>query len=263
MKLIFVRHGEPDYQTDSLTPNGIEEARLLAQRVKEWHVTQFYVSPMGRAQETAKYSLELLGREAICLSFLREFSYPVYDEVAQKRKVPWDFVPSYWTNFDGNYRLEDGFLDFPCINENPDILENYPKVIGGIDELLASYGYVRQDRYYRNINAQKRYLKSTVSSDNHVQNNGKYQGDNKEPTLVFFCHLGVIDVILSHLLNIPFEALTHGFFLPTTSVTVVSTEERWDNEASFRVQVMGDCLHLQRAGHPISPAGSFADIFNG
>ncbi len=33
MRIIFIRHGDPDYQNDSLTKKGIREAKLLSQRV--------------------------------------------------------------------------------------------------------------------------------------------------------------------------------------------------------------------------------------
>ena len=33
MKLLFVRHGDPDYEHDSLTDKGVREADLLAPRL--------------------------------------------------------------------------------------------------------------------------------------------------------------------------------------------------------------------------------------
>lgn len=49
MKLIFIRHAEPDYGHDSLTEKGFREAELVAVRAKNWSVSQFYCSPLGRA----------------------------------------------------------------------------------------------------------------------------------------------------------------------------------------------------------------------
>lgn len=263
MKLIFIRHGEPDYNTDSLTENGIQEAIALSKRVKNWEVTNFYVSPLGRAKETASYSLKAVEREAIILPFMREFSYPVIAPVSNAQSVPWDFIPSSWTEYDYMFKLEKGFLEYPCIKENKEIAIKYDEAINGFDNLLKEYGYIRQGRYYKNLNAVERFLTSTVSKENKVQNNSPYRNGEKEPTLVFFCHLGITCVILSHLLNIPFETIAHGFFMPTTSLTVVSTEERWGDEVSFRVQALGDCYHLKDSNICISPAGSFAGPFNG
>lgn len=53
MKLIFIRHAEPDYSIDSLTEKGFYEAQLLAKRTAGWKVTDFYCSPLGRAIRTS------------------------------------------------------------------------------------------------------------------------------------------------------------------------------------------------------------------
>ena len=72
MRLIFIRHGEPDYEHDSLTEKGWREAKLLAARTKDWHVDDFYVSPLGRAQDTASFTLKAHGKTAEiigCMNF--------------------------------------------------------------------------------------------------------------------------------------------------------------------------------------------------
>ena len=46
MRLIFIRHAEPDYSIDSLTEKGWREAKLLAERTKRWKVDEFYCSPL-------------------------------------------------------------------------------------------------------------------------------------------------------------------------------------------------------------------------
>lgn len=264
MKLIFIRHGEPDYVNDSLTERGKLEAEALAKRVAKWDITDIYMSPQGRAQATAAPSLAALGRDAKVLDYLHEFSYRVSDPVTGRQGVPWDFVPSDWTACDEMFLEGDAFMKYPCIAANGEIPVKYKEAIDGFDELLAGYGYHRTGRYYINENAEERYLKATVNQNNEVcDNSPKLKDGEKEPVLVFFCHLGITCLILSHLLNIPFETLTHGFFLPTTSVTVLSTEERWGKEAYFRVQCMGDTRHLSDAGLSVSPAGYFAGPFQG
>lgn len=73
MRIIFIRHGDPDYSIDSLTEKGWREARLLAKRVSKWDVTDFYCSPLGRAKATASCTLEAVNRTAVTYSWLREF----------------------------------------------------------------------------------------------------------------------------------------------------------------------------------------------
>lgn len=260
MKIIFVRHGEPDYSNDSLTERGKIEAEILSNRISKWNIDDIYVSPLGRAIETAAPTLKKMNRKAITLPFMREFSYHIDDPVSGRHGVPWDFVASDWTKYDCMFTLEDGFLNYPCIKNNPEISENYYDVINNFDKLLETYGYKREGRFYRYEFAKERYLKGTVGPNHSIIDNGPEQ---KEKTIVIFCHLGATALVLSHLINIPFETITHGFFMPTTSLTIVSTEERWGNEAYFRVQALGDCAHLLNNNTPISPAGYFASPFQG
>ena len=50
MKLHIIRHGDPDYDRDTLTERGWREAELLAERTGKMGISAFYVSPLGRAQ---------------------------------------------------------------------------------------------------------------------------------------------------------------------------------------------------------------------
>ena len=51
MKILIIRHGEPDYSIDSLTEKGWREAELLSRRLAPLGIRDFYVSPLGRAQD--------------------------------------------------------------------------------------------------------------------------------------------------------------------------------------------------------------------
>ena len=73
MKILLVRHAEPDYTIDSLTPKGRREAELLSRRLCKLDIKNFYVSPQGRARDTASYTLSKLNRTAEVLPWLAEF----------------------------------------------------------------------------------------------------------------------------------------------------------------------------------------------
>ena len=78
MKLVFIRHGEPDYANDSLTEKGKREAEFLAGYLADRKMDEIYVSPLGRAKKTAEPTLKMLGREAAELEWLREFEAPIH-----------------------------------------------------------------------------------------------------------------------------------------------------------------------------------------
>lgn len=259
MRIIFVRHGEPDYSNDSLTEKGFREAELLAKRTMNWNIKDIYVSPMGRANDTAAPTLKVLNKEAITLPWLREFSYQVISPTHGNNSVPWDFIPSHLYSDDKLTSMEE-WINVPPMSDNENIKDNYPKVIAGIDEVISKYGYKRTGKFYVREDGRERFITSTVR-DMKYPTVDSFPEDDSEPTIVMFCHLGVICLMLSHLLNIPFELLAHGLLIPTTSLTIVNTEERWSNEVSFRAQVIGDVNHLLSEGELISNAGSFARVF--
>ena len=98
MKLLFIRHGEPDYVHDTLTEKGWREARLLAERIAPLDVKQYYVSPLGRAQDTARPTLERAGRTAVTLDWLREFTGRVRKpNLPGQDSIAWDWLPQDWT----------------------------------------------------------------------------------------------------------------------------------------------------------------------
>lgn len=259
MRLIFIRHAEPDYSCDGLTDKGKREAQLLAKRVSKWDVDRFYVSPMGRAIDTAAPSLRELNREAITVPWLREFSYPVENPTHGRKTVCWDFIPSDWTGRPEMFTMTD-WLDVEPAVQNPDLKKMYGVVTGEIDRILEEYGYRRNGYYYKALNPKNRRFKSTVIEEKrHVAN--ELGDDDAGKTVVFFCHFGVTMAILSYLLNIPFPLLVQGTIVAPTGITILSTEERWDDEAAFRLQVLGDVSHLTGQGEPISGAGSFTPLF--
>ena len=93
MKLLIIRHGDPNYAIDSLTPTGWEEAALVAERIAKLDVKAFYVSPMGRAQATASETLKKMNRSAQTLPWLREFSAGVRRADIPGISGAWDWLP--------------------------------------------------------------------------------------------------------------------------------------------------------------------------
>ena len=253
MKIIFVRHGDPDYENDSLTEKGIREAKLLADRTVNWPVTDFYCSPLGRARKTASYTLERLGREAVTYEWMKEFIYRVNDPVTGRFGVPWDFMPEYWTMIPDMYD-KDGWRKTQVYSSNPELLPAYDQVCEGLDGLLRSYGYVRHHNYYLNQNLSEQTNASALPASTP---------NGTDSTIVIFCHLGITCVMMSHLLGISPAVLLHSLFLAPTSVTILATEERRNQIAQFRAQVIGDTSHLLQGGEPVSSAGYFTEAFQG
>ncbi len=234
MKLLIIRHGDPDYSIDSLTPQGRIEAELLSRKMEKTEITAFYVSPLGRARDTAAYTLQKLGRTAEVCDWLREFPASV-DKPNRTGSCAWDWLPQDWAENDAFYSAE-AWMHEPMM-EAAGVPELYRNVTAGFDGLLAKHGYVREGRLYRAVRP-------------------------NEDTIAFFCHFGLECVLLSHLLNVSPMPLWHGTCAAPTSVTTVVTEERRRGIASFRMSSFGDTSHLYVAGVEPSFAARFCEIYD-
>ena len=73
MRILLIRHGDPDYEHDTLTEKGHREAKLLSDMAEHLNLGECFMSPLGRAQHTAAYSLKKTGKTAQVLDWLREF----------------------------------------------------------------------------------------------------------------------------------------------------------------------------------------------
>lgn len=236
MRLLFIRHGDPDYTVDGLTPTGMREAELLAERIAPMKIAEYFVSPLGRALKTAQPTLEKAGRAAKECPWLREFSIGVHrpDRGDELSHVPWDWLPQDWSRY-------PVLLDREHWSEHPvfaemDLKSAYDQVIAAFEQVLARYGYVREGLCYR------------------VERAGS-------DTLAFFCHFGVSCVLMSRLMNVSPMVLWHGLAMAPTSVTTFYTEERRPGIASFRASAVGDISHLYIRGQAPSFSARFCEVY--
>ena len=235
MRILIIRHGDPDYKIDGLTEKGWREAELLCRRLEKEKIDYFYVSPLGRAKDTASLTLKRFGAEAEECSWLREFPPRIKRSPEKTSSICWDWLPAEWSDRDIFYDRKK-WHEQPVMSEGR-VGEAYENVISNFDALLARHGYVRQsDGNYR------------VEKPNH-------------DTLAFFCHFGLECVLLSRLMNVSPMVLWHHFFAPPTSVTTIFTEERRKGIASFRASGLGDISHLFLGDEEPSFSGRFCEVF--
>ena len=236
MKLLIIRHGDPDYEIDGLTETGRREAEYLAERIAPLPVKDYYVSPLGRAKATAEPTLRLAGREAVECTWLQEFSVPVRrpDKNGELSRVPWDWLPQDWLA-DPRLLTPDGWRDNPVMRE-AGVGERYDAVTAAFDQILAEHGYEREGLLYRVRRA-------------------------NTDTLVFFCHLGLGCLLMSHLMNCSPMVLWQGTAMAPSSVTTLVTEERRPGLAAFRASAIGDISHLYVKGAAPSFAARFCEVY--
>lgn len=236
MKILIVRHGDPDYEHDSLTPKGRREAELLSERLSGMDITKFYVSPLGRAKATAAPTLERMGRTAAECEWLREFDAPIdRPDVTDRKMITWDWLPQDWTG-EPLFFDHEKWMTHPVMVRD-DVAAQYRWVTDNFDRLLASHGYVHEGRIYR------------VAQSNR-------------DTLVFFCHFGLECVLLSHILGVSPMVLWHQVCAAPGSVTTLVTEERREGIAILRMTGFGDISHLYKHGEQPSFQARFCEMFD-
>ena len=238
MRILIVRHCEPNYAIDGLTEKGRREAALLAKRLGQEDISAIYCSPLGRAQRTAEPTAESLSMPINTVDWLVEFDHNEGAQVVRpgtkERDCCWDLRPAAVEQFPDVYHPTK-WREVPFIADSG-VPAAYDKICAAMDACLASWGYVREGKSYR------------VERSHHE-------------TIALFCHFGVTAVLLSHLMNCsPYSIWQHVATLPS-AVSIFYTEERQEGIASFRASAIGDLSHLYVASEPPSFACRFCECF--
>jgi broad specificity phosphatase PhoE len=176
MELVFIRHGQPEWERDGLTvvdPPLTDVGRRQADHVGDAlggrRVDRLLVSPLVRAQQTAEPAAKALGLEPETLPWLAEIASPAWDGTpsetveaifAEARAKPLD---DQWDGLPGG----ESFRDF------------HRRVTGGLVGLLDELGCERLTEFPP-----------------------LWRVDDPGPCVVIVAHAGTDAVCLGHLLGI-------------------------------------------------------------
>ena len=215
MKIIFVRHGHPDYKNDCLTDLGNAHAQAVGNRLKDQHIDRIFSSTCGRAYQTACYIAPHHGLEVQGLKFMREISWgkPNTDDYMH----PWNMA-ARWVK-DGKDVMKADWRDDEDIKGHT-LLTSYETVACAFDEWLTQFGLVREGCCYRVVE------------------------ENTE-TIVLTSHGGSSSVVLSHIFNLPFPFICHAICPDFTAVTVVNFEGEKGSLTSPSFELVNDNRHIK------------------
>ncbi len=235
MRILIIRHAEPDYPNNTLTEKGFREAELLSHRLIHRNIRDIYASPLPRAVLTAEPTAKKMDKSITTFDWLQEFRGRLTDMRGEDH-ISWDIRPREWTSvpeaFDVNRWTSGKMYDTGTTRRE------YETVTAEFDRLLAGYGYHRDNVVY------------TCK-------------ENPDFTIAIFCHFALGMVLSSHLTGISPVLLWQSMFLPPSSVTEFITEERVKGEVVFKCLQMGDTSHLYAGGDAVSPSGLFPEFFAG
>lgn len=191
MRIIFVRHGHPDYGKDCLTELGHPQAEAAAERLKDEKIDKIFSSSCGRAYETACHIASRHNLDIEQLDFMREIYWgaPQSDDYVQ----PWWLVADWIKN--GKNIMDTNWKNDPDYKGHI-LLDSYNKLSSEFDNLLKTLGLEREGDYYR------------VTAENN-------------DTVMVVSHAGASTVALSHIFNIPFPFMCNAICPDFTAITVV------------------------------------------
>lgn len=220
MRIVFVRHGEPDYARDCLTELGRIQAEKAAQRLLGEGIGEIYASPLGRARETAQAAAEVLGLPVKTLDFMEEVRWGSADgEELYAGGHPWAIADEMARQ--GMELNRPDWRDAPWFRTNR-VVECVDRVERGIDEWLAGFGYLREGKHYRH----------TTEEEQHK-------------TVALFSHGGSSCAAMGHILGLPFPYAIALLHLDFTGITVVRLDSRAGIGAIPQLKCSNDTAHLR------------------
>lgn len=225
MLFFYVRHGDPIYEPDSLTPLGHRQAEALAKRLALYGIDRIFSSTSQRAIETAKHTCEITKKDMTLEDFANEL-YAAQNFVFDHGRKCWPFHdPEIRALFSESSVISLGhsWYNHPELTAYKKAID---KVYDDTSEFFASLGY------------------------EHIRHSGKYKVTKpNDERVALFAHQGFGIAFLSAVLDIPYPIFSNHFDMCHTGMTVIEFKEA-DGYAIPRVLTLSSDSHLYREGLP-------------
>ena len=230
MLLFYVRHGDPIYSPNQLTPLGQRQAEAIGKRLAVHGVDKIYASSSNRAMQTAQPTCEILKKDKEILDFCNE-------------DLAWaDFAPELpdgrktWAFYHPDTRRL--FVD-PSVTalglrwyEHPELKKyNFKKGLDRIqtelDALLLKHGY------------------------EHIPGTGTYKAVRpNNDRIALFAHQGFGMNFMSQLLDIPYPFYSTHFDITHTGMTAIEFKDEGDGIVIPKVLTVSSDAHIYKEGLP-------------
>jgi probable phosphoglycerate mutase len=217
MRLIFVRHGHPNYVDDCLTDLGHLQAEAAAQRLCTENIDKIFTSSSGRAVETAEHIGSKLGIPCQKCDFMRELDWGS----ANGEEIPFHGQP--WVTVNAIISRGEDVLDPQWMRnaayQNNVLTQSVERVVTGFDPWLAELGYVREGNYYR-------------------------VRESNPQTVVMVSHGGASTAALSRLFNLPFPFVCKSIQPQYTAISVITFNGETGALIAPTMELVNDAKHI-------------------
>ena len=201
MIIYYIRHGDPIYNPDSLTPLGIRQAEAVGRRLALNGIDEIYSSPSIRAIQTATPLSEMLHKPIINLDWCNEsLVWNEFTVTNKEGKTDWMFRdPRIIEKFNersiielGDHWYKDPFFD-------KKVGEGVVRVNSELDRFLINFGYY------------------------HDRENKIYRTDNpSNKRIAIFAHEDFGKIFFSSILDIPYPMFSIRFNISHSGVSVIN-----------------------------------------
>ncbi|MBQ9769958.1 MAG: histidine phosphatase family protein [Clostridia bacterium] len=223
MLLYIIRHGDPDYETDSLTERGALQAEAVGKRLAAAKIDRVFTSPLGRAKQTAEPACRLLGLTPTVEDWTEEISeyIRIYNPDGSFHSVS----GLQNTTFLENGNIDISFTDaVTCEGINKTRMnEVLPYLKKEGDAFLERLGYKYEDGVYKIVKP-------------------------SEERVALFCHAAFTRAWLSILLHIPVHIMWASFSYDHTGVTVLEFKNNENGITAPQCLTYSDISHLYAHG---------------
>ena len=224
MQIYFVRHADPDYMHNCITPLGHLQAQACAARLVDREITAVYSSTLGRATQTAAYIGEALGMPVTELDFIHEVVTGLQGLTGeeQKKLSPWlgcDLLIKQGVDL-----TTVDWEQSPLWGQGNRFKESYFRVTEGFDRWIEeALGYRREGPYYRCLRAPGRSV--------------------DRPLIV--AHGGSIACLIAHFFNVDPMIIIPHVHLRCTGITVFEWGETEGEICTPKAITINDSDHVR------------------
>ena len=229
MYLFYIRHGDPVYDPDSLTPLGREQANALAKRLCRYGIDEIYSSPSNRAVLTAKPTADLLRKEITTLDWCNE--------------------SHAWNEF--TQQCSDGHTCWLFSSWEHIRVMSSPEVLAMGNKWYEHPYFVNGEKHKQGIERITREARGFMSEQgfDFCEEDGLYHC--RKPNgkrIALFAHEGFGTAFLPCLLNIPYPLFASHFCIGHSSMTVIEFSEV--EASSARILTYSNDSHIYAEGLP-------------
>lgn len=227
MIFYYIRHGDPIYNPDSLTPLGHRQAEAAGRRLSVFGLDKIYASTSNRAILTSQPTCEMLKKEVELLDFCNEgHAWQELTIETEKGRM--------WLFSDKETRKQFATKEVRELGHRWTDLPAFSPYQAGIDRIRKA-----SDEFFLSLGYE------------HIPETGSYKVIKPAfERVALFAHQGFGLAFLSCLLDIPYPQFVLHFDMCHSGITAIE----FDNENGFsypKTMMLSSDAHLYKDGLPL------------